>query len=171
MSAPRVFPAVSSATPGASPRTRCLTLFLYWGSLAVGVLLPLGMQVWIEIGRRKTPLAVFLDGVHVRLFMPGDGLLALTLLGAAPFAIYAIFALIHLGTAPRRGALVARRRGFALLLAFAAMVAVSVWGHHAILTAKGSTAGIGFIFLPFYVLFALPVAYGIGRWIARRLVQ
>lgn len=171
MSAPGILPAVSPAAPGDAPRTRRLTLFLYWGSLAVGVLLPLGMQVGIEIWRRKTPLTVYFEGVYVRLFMPGDGLLALTLLGAAPFAIHAIFALIHLGTAPRRGALVARRRGFALLLAFAAMVAVSAWGHHAILTAKGSTAGIGFIFLPFYVLFALPVAYGIGRWIARRLMQ
>lgn len=171
MSAPRIPAAMPPDTPGELTQTRRLTLFLYWGSLAVGVMSPLGMQIGIEVWRRKTPLAVFLDGIYVRIFGPGDGLLMLTLLGAAPFATYAIFALFHLGTAPRHGALVAHRRGFALLLAFAAMVAVSVWGHYAILTAKGSTAGIGFIFLPFYVLFAMPVAYGIGRWLARRLIR
>lgn len=171
MSAPSISPAMPPATPGESPRTRGLALLLYWGGLALGVLVPLGMQGGVEVWRRKTTLAAYLDGFYVRLFAPADGLLALTLLGAAPFAVYAIFALIHLGTAPGHGAPVARRRGFGLLLALATMVAVSVWGHLAILTAKGSTAGIGFLFLPFYVLFALPVAYGIGRWVARRLVQ
>lgn len=171
MSAPSISPSMPPATPGESPGTRRLTLFLYWGSLALGVLVPLGMQVGIEVWRRKTTLTAHLDGLYVRLFAPGDGLLALTLLGAAPFVVYATFALIHLGTAPRHGAAVVRCRRFGLLLALPAMVAVSVWGHLAILTAKGSTAGIGFLFLPFYVLFALPVAYGIGRWVARRLVQ
>jgi hypothetical protein len=157
--------------PSAEPpvAVRGLTLFLYWGSLAVGVLLPFMMQVGVEIIRRKTTLADYFDGFYVRLFGPGDGLLALTLLGAAPFAVYAIFALFHLGMAPRHGALIVRRRRLALLLALAATVTMSTWGHYAILTAKGSTAGIGFIFLPFYALFALAAAYVLGRLIARRL--
>lgn len=152
-----------------SVAVRRLTLILYWGSLALGTLLPLALQAGVEIIRRKQRLADYFDGFYVRLFAPGEGLLPLMLLGAAPFAVYAIFALFHLGLAPSYGALIVRRRGLALLLTLAAMLAVSTWGHYAILTAKGSTAGIGFIFLPFYVLLALPVAYGLGRLIARRI--
>lgn len=158
--------APSNAPPVA---VRGLTFFLYWGSLAVGVLVSFMMQVGVETIRGKATLADYFDGFYLRLFGPGDGLLALTLLGAAPFAVYAIFALFHLGMAARHGPLIVRRRGFALQLALAAMVAVSVWGHYAILTAKGSTAGLGFIVLPFYVLVALAAAYVLGRLIARCL--
>lgn len=152
-----------------SVAVRRLTLILYWGSLALGIVLPLALQAGVEIIRRKQRLADYFDGFYVRLFAPGDGLLPLTLLGAAPFAAYAIFALFHLGLASRHGALIVRRRALALLQTLAAMVAVSTWGHYAILTAKGSTAGIGFIFLPFWVLLTLPVAYVLGRLIARRI--
>lgn len=151
--------------------TRALTLALYWGSLAVGVALPWVMQISVEVSRRKQTLDAFFDGLYVRLFGPDGGLLFLSLLGAAPFAVYAVFALIHLGTAPRHGALVTRRRRFALFTAAAAMLGVSIWGHLAILTARGSTAGIGFLFLPFYVLIAMLVGYGLGRWIAGRWIR
>jgi hypothetical protein len=149
------------------PRTRGLTLTLYWSSVITGFLLPWIMQCWVETWHRKQPLAAFFDGLYLRLFGPESGLLWLSLLGAAPFVIYAVFALIHLGTAPRQGKTVTQRRRMALLLTLAAMILVSVWGHYSILTARGSTAGIGFIFLPFYVLIAMPVAYGIGRGMAR----
>jgi hypothetical protein len=58
-----------------------------------------------------------------------------------------------------------------LLLAAAAMIAVSIWGHYAILTARGSTAGIGFLFLPIYLLIAMPLGYGLGRLIAHRWIR
>ncbi len=152
-----------------SMAVRGLAVALYWGSVAIGLLLPFAMQVGVDVVRRKMPLAGWFDGFWVYLFAQGSGLIALSLLGAAPFAIYAVCALIHLGTAPRHGALVTRRRRLALVLAFCAMVGVSAWGHLAILTARGSTAGIGLIFLPVYVLFAGLVAYGLGRLAGRRL--
>lgn len=154
-------------TPADAPRTRGLTLVLYWGSLAIGFLLPWVMQITVEVWYRQRPAAAFFDGLYLRVFGSESGLLWLSLLCAAPFFIYAVFALLHLGTAPRRGGDVTRRRRFALVLALATMFAVSVWGHYAILTARGSTAGIGFLFLPFYVGFAMAVGYGAGRWIAR----
>ncbi len=155
----------------AGPRTRGLTLALYWGSVVVGVLLPWVMQIGVETWYREKPLAAFFDGLYLRLFGSDSGLLFLSLLSAAPFAVYAVFALFHLGTAPRRGALVMRRRRLALLLAAAAMIAVSVWGHYAILTARGSTASIGFLFLPIYLLIAMPLGYGLGRLIARHWIR
>lgn len=151
--------------------TRTLTLALYWGSLAAGVLLPWVTQVSVALWRRQQTLDAFFDGLYVRLFGPDGGLLFLSLLSAAPFALYAVFTLVHLGTAPRHGALVTRRRRVALLAAAAAMLGVSLWGHLAILTARGSTASIGFLFLPFYILIAMLAGYGLGRWIARRWIR
>jgi hypothetical protein len=89
----------SSESIPAGPRTRGLTIALYWGSLIVGVLLPWVMQIGVEVWHRKQPLAAFFDGLYLRLFGPDSGLLFLSLLSAAPFAVYAVFALFHLGTA------------------------------------------------------------------------
>ena len=147
-------------------RTRGLTLVLYWGSLVIGFLLPWAMLIWAEVWHRQQTLVAFSDGIYLRIFGPESGLLWLSLLGAAPFAVYAMFTLFHLGTAPRHGDDIARRRRLALLLTLAAMIAASVWGHYSILTARGSTAGIGFLFLPFYVSAAMLAGYGVGRGIA-----
>ncbi len=161
-------------TPQTSPPvtgTRALTLALYWGALVTGLVLPSIMKIVADTGHRHQPLSrvlrEFVDGFWLRLFAPGDGLIFISLYSALPFALFAIFALFHLGLANRRGELIARRRRAALLVSGAAMVIVSVWGHYAILTAKGSTAGIGLIFLPFYVLFAAMIGYGLGRLVAR----
>lgn len=154
-----------------SPTGRAVTLVFYWGSLVIGFLLPWVTTVAVDIGHRHRPVAEavasFFSGFWLRLFAPGEGLLWLALLGAAPFAVFAVFTLLHLGTAWRHGLDVARRRIVGVAFAFAAMLAISIWGHVSIMTARGSTAGIGFLFLPIYTLFALPVGYGLGRLVAR----
>ncbi len=150
---------------------RTTTLILYWGALVTGMVLPSVMKIITDTGHRHQPLSrvlrEFVDGFWLRLFAPGDGLIFISLYSAVPFALFAIFALFHLGLANRRGGLIARRRRAALLVSGAAMVIVSVWGHYTILTAKGSTAGIGLIFLPFFVLLATLIGYGLGRLLAR----
>ena len=149
------------------PLTRCL----YWGSIGLGVTLPWLMQWGVEIFHRQRPTAEVFDGVWLRLFAPGSGVVLLTALGAAPFIAYAVFALFHLGLADRRGARLARLRRLGMLVAWAAMTACALWGHAAILTARGSTAGLGFLFLPFCVLFAAVLGYGLGRWIGSRAMR
>ncbi len=158
---------IDPTTSSDAPRIRGLTLVLYWFSITLGFLLPWVMQIAVDVWHRQQSVAAFFDGLYLRVFGPESGQLWLSLLSAAPFVIYAVFALLHLGTAPRRGADVTRRRRLALMLALATMIAVSVWGHYAILTARGSTAGVGFLFLPFYVGFAMAVGYGAGRGMAR----
>lgn len=160
-------PAAGTGTTG-GPATRALTLSLYWGALFIGLALPWLVRIVVDLTSHDRSLAQFFSGLSLRLYGPDRGLLYLSLLSAAPFAVYAVFTLFHLGTAPRHGVEVTRRRRLALLLAGAVMLAVSVWGHYAIMTARGSTAAIGFIFLPLYVLVALPLGYGLGRWLARR---
>jgi hypothetical protein len=167
-------PTTPSPTP-AIPNIRGITLALYWGSLALGFMLPWVMTITADVFHRQRSLAeastkLFAD-IHVRLFAPSDGTLFLALLSMAPFVVYAVFTLLHLGKGPRLGTLVTHRRLIGVLCAAIAMIVVSVWGHYSILTARGSTAGIGFIFLPFYVLFAMLLGYGLGRLLARRWLR
>lgn len=167
-------PSTLNQTP-AMPGIRGITLVLYWGSLVLGFVLPWIMTVTTDVLHRQRSLAQasakFIDDFHVRLFAPGDGTLFLALLGMAPFMVYAVFTLLHLGKAPRLGTQMAWRRLLGVVCAIIAMTAVSIWGHFTILTARGSTAGIGFIFLPFYTLFAMLPGYGFGRLLARRWIR
>src|SRR3970282_2137367 len=155
----------------AAPKVRRITLALYWGSLVLGFVLPWIMMVAADAFRRQVSLAKasarFMDAFHIRLFAPGESILFSALLGLAPFAVYAVFTLLHLGRSPRLGAAVVRRRLLGVGFAAVAMIAVSVWAHFAILTARGSTAAIGFIFLPFYTVIAMALGYGLGRLVAR----
>lgn len=165
-------------TPQSSPPAagmRVQTLVLYWGALVTGLILPSIMKIITDTGHRHQPLSrvliEYVDGFWLRLFAPGDGLIFISLYGSLPFAMFAIFTLFHLGLANRRGELIARRRWVALLASGVAMMIVSVWGQYSILTAKGSTAAIGFIFLPFYVLIAALAGYGLGRLIGRARIH
>lgn len=165
----------SAQIPAPVSGQRVTTAILYWGLLVTGVLLPWITQIAADAGHRGKPLmpvlAEFCDGFWLRLFAPGDGRLFMSLLGALPFALYALFVLFHLGRAYHRGEIIARRRRLALIIGAAAMVMISAWGHYGILTAKGSTAGIGLIFLPFHVLIAALIGYGLGRLAAGKLLR
>ena len=146
-----------------SARTRRLAVQFYWGGIATGVMLPTLMEVAVTVARRSRTLGQVFDGFYVRLFAPQESILMLTVLGGAPFLLFGIFALIHLGTADRHGTELAVRRHFALQMTYVAMVALAAWGHYSIMTARGSTAGLGFLFLPFLVIAAGVVAYALSR--------
>jgi hypothetical protein len=150
-----------------STGTRGWALGLYWGGIATGVLLPVAMEMAMEVGRQTRTLAQAIDGFYVRLFAPQEGVLMLTVLGGIPFLAFAIVALIQLGTAECRGHELAVRRRLGLQLAYLAMVALSIAGHHAIMNSRGSTAGLGFLFLPFFVVAAGVAAYALVRAIMR----
>jgi hypothetical protein len=147
--------------------TRRRTLLLYWGSIATGTLLPLAMELGVAMARRGQTLAQFFDGFFVRLFAPQESVVMLTVLGGAPFLLFGVLALIHLGTADRVSTELGARRQFSLQLTYVAMLALSVWGHYSIMTARGSTAGLGFLFLPFVVAATGLAAYGLGRGFKR----
>jgi hypothetical protein len=78
-----------------------------------------------------------------------------------------VICLLHLGKAQAHGAsLVTRRIGGALVAALF-MVAVSLWGNISIFASRSSTAPIGFVFLPFYLLIGGALGYGLGRLVVR----
>ncbi len=136
---------------------------LFWGSALAGVLLP-ALSMWLA---RRHPASEVLSDYWLSFTGAEPGLVFMTALHAAPFVAFGAFCLLHLGKAPvddRPGA--ARRLGGALAGALL-MVAVSLWGNIAIFASRSSTASIGFIFLPFYLLLASVSGYGLGRVIVR----
>jgi hypothetical protein len=51
------------------------------------------------------------------------------------------------------------------------MLTASLWLNLAIWTSRSSTAAIGFVFLPIYLLLVFPIGYGLGRLLARVWVR
>jgi hypothetical protein len=141
-----------------APRLDRVALALYWGALAVGPGLPWALDVLFHG-----------PGLGRRLFAPGYNVFLIGVLDAAPFAAYAVFALVHLGTANRRGAEVARRRLAGVAAAGLALLGAALWVHLSILTSRSSTAALGYLVLPLELLPVLPVGYAAGRLAAARL--
>ena len=136
---------------------------LFWGSALAGLLLP---GVSMLLARRRSPLQVLTD--YWQSFTGAEpGLVLMTALHMAPFVAFGVICLLHLGKAQAHGAsLVTRRIGGALVAALF-MVAVSLWGNISIFASRSSTAPIGFVFLPFYLLIGGALGYGLGRLVVR----
>jgi len=136
---------------------------LFWGSALAGLLLP---ALSMSLGTRRSAPDAFTE-YWLSLTGAEPGLAILAALHAAPFMAFGVFCLLHLGKAPAAdGSHAARRLGGALAAALL-MVVVSLWGNTAIFASRSSTAAIGLFFLPFYVLLASVVGYGMGRLILR----
>lgn len=133
-----------------------LAVGIYWGSLALGLVLPWALD-----------LGFHGPGLRRRLFAPGHNVFLIGVLNWVPFAVYGVFALLHLGTADRRGAGIAWRRLGGVAGAGLALVAASLWLHVAILTSRSSTAAIGYLFLPLELLAVIPLGYAAGRLATR----
>jgi hypothetical protein len=136
---------------------------LFWGSVLVGLMLP-ALSMWLA--KRRSLAEVFNEYWHS--FTGAEpGLAIMTALHAAPFVAFGVFCLLHLGRIPAQDASLASRRLTGALVAALLMIAVSLWGNTSIFASRSSTAPIGFLFVPFYVLFASALGYGVGRFIAR----
>ena len=99
------------------------------------------------------------------LLESGHDLVLFSAISAAPFVLLAVFAIIHL-----RGAVpvVMRRRLLAILITFAALIALGIWCY-----APDTSPGVNFasIFFPLYAVPTAAVAYGIGRMVGAATVR
>ena len=146
------------------PRDRWAAALFWIGALA-GVVLPV---VGMMLAGRHPPARVLAE--FWRSFVGAEpGLAFATAVHAVPFLIYAVFALLHLGRIPAGDASHAARRLGGTLGALLAMAGVGLWGNIAIFASRSSTAPIGFVFLPVYLLGAGALGYVLGRVAARAL--
>ncbi|MFO0765559.1 MAG: hypothetical protein U0231_01935 [Nitrospiraceae bacterium] len=89
----------------------------------------------------------------------------------APFLLWAVWMLLHLGHAPLADPLTIRRRACGLALAALSMTGLSLWTHTSVLLYPDAQGALAYLFLPVMLLVASGVGYGAGRILARRLIR
>ncbi len=96
-------------------------------------------------------------GDAVSLIRAPRELLLFSAISSAPFLILAVFAVLHLRAAER---ITLRRRLFAILFTFAALVILGFWCY-----APDTSPGVNFasVFFPAYAVLTAAAAYGVGR--------
>ena len=158
-------------TNPSSRRLTAFTLLLYWGSILFGFGIPWLTTVMVDIVKHDQSLAQAMHQLRLHLFAPGYNLFLIGLMNAAPFLIFAIFALLHLGLTPPEVGKLAGRRGAALLVTALALVGLSAWVHVMTLWFPDAQGALAYFFLPFVLLGLMPVSYAIGRGIGLLLFR
>jgi hypothetical protein len=146
-------------------RLSSVTLVLYWGTIVLGITLPWLLEIGVDVVVRHRPLVQTVRSFPHQLFAPGRNQFLIGTLNAAPFLLFAVFLLLHLGKASVHGRDVSAQRLSGVVVALVAAFALSAYGNLAILTAHGSTAAIGYVFLPQAVAVMMVLGYGVGRGI------
>ena len=136
------------------------TLLLFWLTVAVGLIISPLTAIGVETAKGM-PLAAAINLWVEHLFEPGFNEFLLVLLAAAPFVAAAVFILLHLSAAAPG----ARVAGIVGLLCTGVLLSLQVL--ISIRTSRSSTASIGYIFLPFEILFVMPIGYFLGRMAAK----
>jgi hypothetical protein len=136
-------------------------VILFWLTIAFGF----GVSPIVAIGvetAKGTPFVSAVSQLIGHLFEPGYNEFLIALMTALPFVAAGVFLLFHLAAEP-----MPRGRLAGIVGALCAGAALALWGLIAIRISRSSTAGIGYIFLPVEVLFAMPLGYIAGRVIAK----
>lgn len=144
-----------------------LTLTLYWGSIVLGLTLPWIVRIAHEVYAGHAPWMDALQSLNRQLFAPGYNLFLVGAMNAAPFAIFALFVLFHLGRAHLcEPPMIPRRIGGALGGA-TVLLGVSLWAHIGTVVYPDAQGALVYFFLPFYLSILIPLGYAVGRRLGR----
>jgi hypothetical protein len=130
---------------------------VFWTTIAFGFAVSPLVAIGVETAK-GAPFASAVSEFRGHLFEPGYNEFLIALFTSLPFVAAAVFLMFHL--AADRTPL-GRWAGVAGALCTG--TALTIWGHIAIRMSRSSTAAIGYIFLPFEVLFVMPIGYLAGR--------
>jgi hypothetical protein len=111
---------------------------------------------------KGAPIASAIEELIGHLFEPGYNEFLIAFITALPFLAAAVFLLFHLSTEQ-----VPRGRLSGVAGTLCAGAGLTLWVLIEIRTSRSSTASIGFLFLPFEVLFAMLIGYVAGRLMAK----
>jgi hypothetical protein len=136
-------------------------VILFWFTIVLGFVVSPVAIIGVTAAK-GTPFTSAASEWFGNLFRLGFNEFLIALIGGLPFSGAAVFSLFHLSAeqAPRG-------RWAGIAGALGAGIAMSLWIHISILTSRSSTAGIGFLLLPFAILFVMPIGYLAGRLIAK----
>ena len=147
------------------------TLVLFWGCILLGLAIPWAANVGVDMLKHDQSLVQAWHQLRLHLFAPGYNLFLIGLFNAAPCVLFAIFALFHLGLAPQSDRRTIGRRSSGVLVAAIAILGISGWTHVMTLWYPDAQGALAYLFLPFVLLGAMPVAYALGRVIGRLIFR
>jgi hypothetical protein len=136
-------------------------IVLFWATIAFGFAVSPVVAIAVEIAK-GTPFASAGSQFMGHLFEPGYNEFLITLFTSLPFIAAAVVLMFHLAAEP-----IPRGRWRGVAGALFTGTAMTLWGLVAIRISRSSTASIGYIFLPFEVLFVMAIGYLAGRLVAK----
>jgi hypothetical protein len=138
---------------------------LFWGSILFSLTMPWGLLALFEISAHRRSLGEALRHLSLHFFAPGYYYFLVGLLSAAPFVVWAVFLLFHLGwNGPLEPAQRSRRMA-GVLGSLILMLGVSFWTHLSALMYPDAQGALVYFFLPYILIVLLPLGYGAGRLI------
>jgi hypothetical protein len=147
-------------------RLTLFTLTMYWSCLLVGLAMPWLATIMVDVLKHDQTVGQAIHQLRLHLFAPGYNLYLVALLNAAPFVVFAVFTLFHMGRAPVGDRRLCRRRGTGILVAALVLMVLSAWTHVVTLWYPDAQEAIAYLSLPFVLFAVMPVAYGGGRVLA-----
>ena len=139
------------------------TLFIYWSCIVLGLGIPWFATIAVDMLKHDQSLVQATHQLQIHLFAPGYNLFLIALLNAAPFLLFAIFSLLHLGFAPSTDQNLCRRRGAGVTVAAIGLFGLSAWTHVTTLWHPDAQGALAYLFLPVVLLALMPIAYALGR--------
>jgi hypothetical protein len=139
-------------------------IVLFWATIAFGFAVSPVVAIAVEIAQ-GTPFASAVSLFTGHLFEPGYNEFLIALFTSLPFVAAAVFLMFHLAAEQ-----IPRRRWAGIAGALGTGMALTLWALIAIRMSRSSTASIGYIFLPFEVLFIMPIGYLAGRLVVKMRV-
>jgi hypothetical protein len=144
-------------------RSPGLILALFWGSLVLSLALPWGLLALFEVSAHRRTIGEAFRYLSLHFFAPGYHYFLLGLLSAGPFAVCAVFLLLHLGWDNQLRPARFSRRLAGVLGSLILMFGVSFWAHLSALMHPDGQGALVYFFLPSILLVLLPLGYGLGR--------
>jgi|SRR5688572_732253 hypothetical protein len=151
------------AMTGSPSRLPVLALAVYWSCVLLGLSIPGIATIAVDVLKHDQSVSEAVRQLRLHLFAPGHNLFLIALMNAAPFVVFAIFSLFHLGLAPLHDRTLFGRRSFGVVFSAIGLVATSAWTHVTTLWYPDAQGALAYLFLPLVLLVLMPVGYAAGR--------
>jgi len=152
-------------------RPTTFILIVYWGCILLGLTLPLLATAGVDMVKHHQSFEQAFHQLRLHLFAPGYNLFLIAVMNAVPFILFAVFSLLHLGLAPAQNQQLNGRRRAGILMATLGLLGLGIWTHVMTLWYPDAQGALAYLFLPFWQILLMPLAYAGGRLLGLLLIR
>ena len=143
-------------------RVRLLDAWWVWAILAVGLILPSLIRLYLELMYGGYPFSVAIRHIASWQFAEGHNMFRIAIFGLIPFCTLIVILLCLSRKLKRDWFFLCAILGLLGILGYMIPAHVSVWRPLYIGTRTSSTAAIAFLFIPFYCLGTMGVGLAVA---------